>query len=174
MLKFIKLESAAKVDDLAALAYQLKSNTAGSTLTAASEALLIANPALRDLKRLPKGSVVLVPDIGGKLPPAKEAEPVEIPLGGSGLLTDKQIASLANEVAEGAKIAKERAAETAATLKAAHKAIAEHVPDAEKVLEQILANAKAVAEAAREKEKSMRKVFEKMAEDMKRLRELQS
>ena len=171
MLKFIKLEAAAKPGDIAALAYQLKGNTSGAALTAASEALLLANPALRARKSIPEGTVVLVPDIGGKLPPAKEAEPVEIPLGKVGLLADDQIASLLAESALAARTAKENAATTAALLKAAaRKLIAEQAPGAEAQLEEIAEAAKRRAEEAQKREKILRKVMEKMAQDMERLR----
>ncbi len=171
MLKFIKLAEAAKPDELAALAYQLKGNTSGAALTAASEALLLANPALRAKKRIAKGTVVLVPDIGGRLPPAKEAEPVEIPLGKVGLLTDKQVASLMAEAGAAVQAAKEGAAATAALLKAsARKLIAEQAPGAEAHLDEILEAAKARAEELQKREKVLRKVFDKMAQDMKRLR----
>jgi hypothetical protein len=171
MLKFIKLEAAAKPSEIAALAYQLKGNTSGAALTAASEALLLANPALRARKNIPEGTVVLVPDIGGKLPPAKEAEPVEIPLGKVGLLADKQIASLLAESGLAARAAKESAATTASLLKAAaRKLIAEQAPGAEDQLDQIAEDAKRRAEAAQQREKIVRKVIEKMAQDMERVR----
>jgi hypothetical protein len=171
MLKFIKLGTAVKADDLASLAYQLKGNTSAAALTAASEALLLANPALRAKKRIDEGTVVLVPDIGGRLPPAKEAEPVEIPLGKIGLLADKQVASLAAEASAAAGAAKESAAATAALLKSsARKLIAEQAPGAEEQLDAILEAAKARAERVQQREKVLRKVFDRMAEDLKRLR----
>src|ERR1044071_2139548 len=102
MLKFIKLDGVAKAEDLAGLAYQLKANTSGATVSAASEGLFLANPALRDAKKIPAGTLGLVPGLG-KAPGAKGAEAVEIPLGKGALLTEKQVASLAADVASVAK-----------------------------------------------------------------------
>ncbi|HEV7606381.1 MAG TPA: hypothetical protein VGO61_03550 [Steroidobacteraceae bacterium] len=172
MLKFIKLSESAKLEDLTGLAYQLRANTSGAALTAASEALILANPELRDKKRISKGTVLLVPDIGGRLPPAKEAEPVAIPLGQGGLLSDKQIESLAKDVTAAASAAKSRATETAALLKSAktRSLIAEEAPGAEKFFDKILELAQLRSEAAQKQEKIQRKVFDRMAADMKRLR----
>ncbi len=171
MLKFIRLESATKVGELMSLAYQLKGGAAAAaTATAASEALFLANPQLRDKKLIAKGTLVLVPDIG-KAPAAKEAAPVEIPLA-NGALTDKQIASLAADTTAAAKAARESAADTAAALKQARKFIAEVAPGAELQLDKIVEQAKRVADAAQKSEKTMQKVFERMAEDMKRVRDL--
>jgi hypothetical protein len=174
MLKFIKLTESAKSEDLTALAYQLKANTSGAAMTAATEALLLANPDLRDKKRIGKGTVLLVPDIGGRLPSAKDAEPVAVPLGQGGLLSDKQIESMARDVVAAAGAAKERATETAALLKSAktRSLIADEAPGAEKFFDKILELAQARSEAAQKQAKIQRKVFDKMAADMKRLRDV--
>jgi hypothetical protein len=171
MLRFIKLDDVAKAEDLAGLAYQLKSNTAGATVTAASEALFLANPALRDAKKIPAGTLVLVPDIG-RVPTTKDAEPVEIPLGKGALLTDKQVASLAADTAAAAKAAKQAVADTTAALRIAKKFIPDLAPGVEALLDKIAEQASRRAESAAKLEKVQRKVFERMAEDMKRLQDL--
>jgi hypothetical protein len=171
MLRFIKLTEVIKAEELTGVAYQLKANTAGSAVTAASEVLLLANPGLRDLKRIPAGTLVLVPDAGGRVPPARESAPVEIPLDQGALLNDKQIASLAADTAEAAKAAKQRATDTTAVLRLARKLIPEVAPGVETLFDKIAEQAERDADAAQKLAKSMRKVFERMAEDMKLLQD---
>jgi phage tail protein X len=171
MLRFIKLDDVAKAEDLAGIAYQLKASTTGATLTAASEALFLANPLLRDAKKIPKGTLVLVPDIG-KVPTAKDAEPVEIPLGKGALLTDKQIASLAADTAAAAKAAKQASIDTKDALRVAKKFIPDLAPGVESLLDKIAEQADRRAESAQKLEKSLRKTYARMAEDMQRLQDL--
>jgi len=172
MLRYIKLSESAKPEELTALAYQLRSATPAAALTAASEALFLANPGLRDMKRVVKGTVLLVPDMGGRLPPAKEAGPVAVPLGGAGLLTDRQIEALAAEASVASDAAKERASQTAQLLKTAagRKAAAEQAPEVEKLFADIVEAAKRAAESAQARERALKKVYGRMSADMKRLR----
>jgi hypothetical protein len=132
--------------------------------------LFLANPGLRDAKRIPAGTLVLVPEVG-RVPTAKDTAPVEIPLDQGALLTDKQIASLASDIAAAAKAAKQGAADTLAVLKLAKKFIPDLAPGVEAQLDKIAEQAERRAETAQKQDKFRRKVFDRMAEDMKHLQD---
>lgn len=171
-MRFIKLDASAKPEELTALAYRVKAATPDSTLSAARAALLLANPGLKGKKTIPRGTVVLVPDVG-TVPPAGDSEPVAVPLGDRGLFTDKQIEKLAEQAAAAAAAAKERAAETVHHLKSSQlrKLIGEQAPELEKSFAQIAENAKRDPEIAAVHLRRLDKVFAKMSADAKRLRD---
>lgn len=171
MIRYIKLDASAKPDDLTALAYRIKAATPDTTLNAAKAALLLANPGLKGRKTIPKGTVVLVPDVG-TVPPASDSERVAVPLEDRGLFTEKQIEKLAEQAAAAAAAAKERAAQTAKILRSAQfrRLIEEQAPELEEGLEDLVTNAKRDTETATERQRRLDKAFEKMVADMKRLR----
>lgn len=171
MIRYIKLDASTKPEELTALAYKVKAATPDGALSAAKAALLAANPALKGRKTIPKGTVVLVPDVG-HVPPASDSERVAIPLEDRGLLSERQIEKLAEQAAAAVAAAKERGAQTAKLLKGAplRKLIAEQAPELEGGFEEVVANTKRDAEAAAQQERRLDKVFEKMIADMKRLR----
>ena len=171
-MRYIKLDASAKPDELTALAYRVKAATPDSTLAAAKAALLLANPGLKGKRTIPKGTVLLVPDVG-KVPPASESEPVAVPLEDRGLLTERQIEKLAEQAAAATAAAKQRAVQTAKVLKSAQfrKLVEEQAPELEEGFETIVADAKRDSEAAAAQERRLAKVFVKMVADMKRLRD---
>jgi hypothetical protein len=74
-MKYLKLDANAKLDDLAAIAYRLKERTPASVREQAITALLAANPRLASGSKVPKDTVVVIPEVAGLKPDAKAATP---------------------------------------------------------------------------------------------------
>jgi phage tail protein X len=170
-MRYLTLAEAAKPEEVLAAAYRLRQGTSASRIESATAALLAANPELRDARRLPKGTVVLVPDLK-ELPHASDTEAVEVPVAGTGLLTTAQLNKLKARLKAVASARAEEAAEAARLVRAeeTRKATAAAVPQGEKLLAASVEAAKRRAEEAAAEVGEFDKAFALMAADMQKLR----
>jgi phage tail protein X len=170
-MRYLTLTEAAKPEEMLASAYKVRKGTSATRIEAATAALLAANPELRDLKRVPKGTIVLVPDLQA-LPHATDTSVVEVPLAGTGLLTTAQVNKLRARVKAVAQARAEQAAEAERLLKGdgLRKAAAGAIPEGERLMVAAVAAAKRDAEEAASQVERFEKAFAHMAEDMQRLR----
>ena len=75
-MRFITAKSATNVADLTRRAFEIKGRKVTERTKQAQAALLQANPHLRDMKKVPAGTLVMVPDLPGVSPVAPPAAPI--------------------------------------------------------------------------------------------------
>ncbi len=72
-MRFVTAKTESTLADLTRRVFEIQGRNAGERTKQAQAALLRANPHLRDLKKVPAGTLVLLPDLPGTSPFAPQA-----------------------------------------------------------------------------------------------------
>ncbi|HUJ42102.1 MAG TPA: hypothetical protein VLW52_00720 [Opitutaceae bacterium] len=146
-MRFITAKSETSVADLTRRAFEFKGRNAAERTRHAQAALLHANPHLRDLKKVPAGTLVMVPDLPGASPLAPRAA---LSLSPDVVAHLKQALAGAQAVLERAAAAEAEASATTLELvkSLGQMGLVKQAPDVQSRLPEIAKRAKARATTA--------------------------
>jgi hypothetical protein len=162
MFRVTRLKGEGSVADLVERLFKFEGDDAKKSAKAAERALVEANPQLRDLKNLPVGTFIIVPEVesaafarGSKPFAAEElAEHLHQAVKGIRIAFDAQTARQADSANETLDLARSKEL----------KSLARKDADVKKRVAEISKEAKASLKQAKETEKAREKIFKQMTQ----------
>jgi hypothetical protein len=164
-MKFVTVKNETSLADLTREVFEIKGAKAATAAKSAHAALREANPHIADLKKLPAGTLVVVPDL-----PGIKATPAQSPGGASPELVRhlKRVLSGAKAVVEKSAAAQSEDAEASVSLAKDHElaALARKTPELKDRLSQIVEQAKTQSKQVAEDKKSQIQGLAQLEKDL--------
>lgn len=164
-MKFVTIKNETSLADLTREVFEIKGAKAATAAKSAHAALREANPHIADLKKLPAGTIVVVPDL-----PGIKAAPAQSPGGVSPELVRylKRVLAEAKTVVEKSAAARGEDAEASVSLTKDRElaALARKTPELKERLAQIVEQAKSQSKQIAEDKKAQIQALAQLEKDL--------
>jgi phage tail protein X len=164
-MKFVTIKTETSLADLTRDVFEIKGTKAASAAKTAQAALREANPHVADLKKVPSGTLVVVPDVPGiKTAPAQSIEGVSV-----GMMRQlKSALAAAKAVVEKSTAAQAEDAEASASLAKNRDlvALAKQTPELKQRLSQVVDRAKTQAKQIADDKKAQIEGLTQLEKDL--------
>lgn len=164
-MKFVTIKTETSLADLTRDVFEIKGTKAASAAKTAQAALREANPHVADLKKVPSGTLVVVPDVPGiKAAPAQSIEGVSVEM----MRQLKSALAAAKAVVEKSSVAQVEDAEASASLAKNRDlvALAKQTPELKQRLSQVVDQAKTQAKQIADDKKAQIQALTQLERDL--------
>src|SRR5215472_14382763 len=164
-MKFVTIKTETSLADLTRDVFEIKGAKAASAAKTAQAALREANPHVADLKKVPSGTLVVVPDVPGiKAAPAQSIEGVSVEM----MRQLKSALAAAKAVVEKSSVAQVEDAEASASLAKNRDlvALAKQTPELKQRLSQVVDRAKTQAKQIADNKKAQIQALTQLEKDL--------
>jgi len=164
-MKFVTIKTETSLADLTRDVFEIKGTKAASAAKTAQAALREANPHVADLKKVPSGTLVVVPDVPGiKAAPAQSIEGVSVEM----MRQLKSALAAAKAVVEKSSAAQVEDAEASASLAKNRDlvALAKQTPELKQRLSQVVDQAKTQAKQIADDKKAQIQALTQLEKDL--------
>jgi phage tail protein X len=164
-MKFVTIKTETSLAELTRDVFEIKGTKAASAAKTAQAALREANPHVADLKKVPSGTLVVVPDVPGiKAAPAQSIEGVSVEM----MRQLKSALAAAKAVVEKSTAAQVEDAEASASLAKNRDlvALAKQTPELKQRLSQVVDQAKNQAKQIADDKKAQIQALTQLEKDL--------
>jgi phage tail protein X len=164
-MKFVTIKTETSLADLTRDVFEIKGTKIASAAKTAQAALREANPHVADLKKVPAGTLVVVPDVPGiKAAPAQSIEGVSVEM----MRQLKSALAAAKAVIEKSSAAQVEDAEASASLAKNRDlvALSKQTPELKQRLSQIVEQAKTQAKEVADAKKAQIQALSQLEKDL--------